>query len=151
MKTLSIIAALLLGVGYVNAQEKKEKEIAVPATTKAALLKQFPNAKDLEWEKKGDVFEAEFELNKEEAHALIDASGKIIKSEVEMDVVQLPKAIADYVTKNLDGKRVKEASKITDENGAVTYEVEVGRKEYIFDATGSFVKIEDEKGEKEDD
>ncbi len=151
MKTLSIIAALLLGVGYVNAQEKKEKEIAVPAATKAALLKQFPNAKDLEWEKKGDVFEAEFELNKEEAHALIDASGKIIELEVEMDAAQLPKAIADYVTKNLEGKRIKEAAKITDGKGTVTYEVEVGSKEYIFDTAGAFVKIEDEKGEKDDD
>lgn len=145
MKTLSIIAALLLGVGYVNAQEKKEKGIVVPEATKAALLKQFPNAKDLEWGKKGDAFEVEFELNKEEAQALIDASGKIIEVELEIDVAQLPKAIADYVAKNLEAKKIKEADKITDANGTVTYEVEVGSKEYIFDAAGTFVKIEDER------
>jgi len=42
--------------------------------------------------------------------------------------------------KNIRAKKIKEAAKITDAKGVVTYEAEVTGKDLIFDASGKFLK-----------
>jgi hypothetical protein len=55
------------------------------------------------------------------------------------------------VSKNLSGKNIKEAAKIVDAGGTVTYEAEVQGTDYLFDANGNFIKIEtDDPDDKED-
>ena len=46
----------------------------------------------------------------------------------------------EYVKKTYKEDEVKEASKITDANGTVTYEAEVKGKDLIFDSNGNFIK-----------
>ena len=138
MKTLTMIIALGLGVSYAHAQKIKESE--VPAPVKAGFSKHYPDIKSVKWEKEGANYEAEFDLKKVETSVLIDASGAILETESEINVSELPKAVSDYVTKNLSGKKIKEASKIIDTKGIVTYEAEVEKTDYIFDANGNFIK-----------
>lgn len=151
MKTMIVIAALSLGTSFANAQKLKESE--VPAAVKAAFAKQFPNVKDAEWGKEEADFEAEFDQNKMETSLLIDANGNVLKTENEIEVSALPKAAAEYIAKTLGGKKIKEASKITDAKGQVTYEAEVDDTDYVFDLNGTFVKTiqEKEKKDKKDD
>jgi len=68
-----------------------------------------------------------------------------MESEVEIKESELPKGVADYIAKNLTGKKVKEAAKITDAAGKVSYEVEIDNVDYIFDSNGSLIKKEVEK------
>jgi hypothetical protein len=149
MKTLVVIAALSLGISYANAQKVKEAE--VPAPVKAALSKQYPAVKDAKWNKEEANFEAEFDLNKVETSLLIDAKGNILETETEIEASALPKAVYEYVTKKLGGKKIKEASKIIDAKGTTTYEAEIEKADYVFDANGSFVKKVEEKGKKDDE
>lgn len=146
-----VIASLSLGTGLANAQKLKESE--VPAAVKAAFTKQFPNVKDAEWGKEETDFEAEFDQNKMETSLLIDANGNVLKTENEIEVSALPKAASEYVAKNVGGKKIKEASKITDAKGQVTYEAEVDDTDYVFDPNGTFIKTiqEKEKKDKKDD
>ncbi|MEO6901669.1 MAG: hypothetical protein ABI315_00780 [Bacteroidia bacterium] len=138
MKNLILITALSLGVSCANAQKIKESE--VPAPVKATLAKQFPTIEKVKWEKEGANYEAEFEVKEVETSALINATGNLIETEEEILVNSLPKEVAKYVSKNLSGAKIKEASKITDAKGAITYEAEVNKADYLFDANGVFIK-----------
>ena len=149
MKNGIIIVALSLGFGSAYAQKMKEAD--VPAAVKESFTKKYAGAKVEKWEKEGAEFEAEFDMNKEEMSASFDASGNFLQAEVEIKVADLPKAVSEYVTKNLAGKKIKEASKITDAKGVVMYEAEVGEADYIFDANGVFIKKEVETDKDDDD
>ncbi|HWY12462.1 MAG TPA: PepSY-like domain-containing protein [Bacteroidia bacterium] len=150
MKKLALSVALCLGVfaGY----SQKVKEADVPAAVKEAFKKQYPTAKVEAWEKEEAGYEAEFENGKTEGTATYDAAGKLVETEIEIKIAELPKGVSDYITKNVAGKKIDEASKITDAAGKVTFEAEVSKAEYIFDSNGTFVKkVEPKKNEKDDD
>jgi len=162
MKKITLIVALSLGLTAGYAQDVKEAD--VPAPVKEAFAKKYPGLK-AEWEKEDANYEAEFEgkrmsVNMEtgkgrkeevEGTVLISPDGTILETEEEISVTSLPAGVVDYVSKNFGGKKVKEAFKITDSAGKVTYEAEVGKDEYLFDANGGFLKKMEEKGEKDDD
>ena len=131
MKTTIATIALCFGLSYANAQQLKEAD--VPTPVKDALKKQYPTAKVEKWEKEGSNFEAEFHVNKIETCAVYDSNGKFIESEIEIKESELPKGVADYISKNLSGKKVKESAKITDAAGKVSFEAEIDNIDYIFD------------------
>ncbi len=149
MKKIIVMLALSFGIGSAFAQKVKEADI--PAAVKESFVKHYPNTKVEKWEKEGSNFEAEFESNKVETSVLFDAAGNIIETEIEINVAALPKAASEYIAKNMAGKKIKEASKITDAKGKVTYEAEVDDVDYIFDANGTFVKKEVEKDDDKGD
>ncbi|MDF2435894.1 MAG: hypothetical protein K0Q95_270 [Bacteroidota bacterium] len=138
MKSLIIISALAFCSFGLAAQTVKEAE--VPAATKSALIKIYPSAKVEKWEKEEGNYEAEFHNNKIETSVLISEGGTILETETEMKPDDLPKSIAEYVNKYLNGKKIKEASKIVYQKGKIGYEAEVDDIDYIFDENGTFVE-----------
>lgn len=158
MKNLTIILALSLGFGSAYAQKVKEAE--VPSEVKDAFKKAYPKGEVEKWEKEDGNYEAEFEIEripmdksgkKEEIEmsAVYTPKGELIQTETEIKISELPKAISEYIEKNV-AKKIKEASKITDAKGVVNYEAEAGEVDYIFDADGKFLKKEQDT-EKDDD
>ena len=143
MKKLMLSAVAIVAMCSVSlAQEhgeKKEKAVNVPTAVTAAFAKQF-GPTDADWEKEGANYEAEFERNKKETSAVFSADGKLLETEVEIPVAELPAAAMEYIKKNHAGATVKEAAKITDAAGVVSYEAEIKGKDLIFDAKGNFVK-----------
>lgn len=129
---------MLLTATLANAQKMQDKD--VPAIIKSAFQKQYPDAKEVKWEKENGNYEAEFELKETEHSALFDTSGNIIESEVEISSDTLPANAKEYVSKNYSGQKIKEAAKITDAKGTVTYEAEIKGKDLIFDSNGNFIK-----------
>jgi hypothetical protein len=160
MRTLITIAAFVTGISISGAQELKEAQ--VPETVKNAFKAKFPQVTDPEWEKEGNDYEAEFKVkrvNMENGNAvkgriersvLFNASGELLQTEDEIRVTELPVAVNDYIAKNLNGKKIKEAAKITEASGRIIYEAEIEKEDYIFDADGNFLKKEVE-AEKDDD
>ncbi len=142
----TLLIAICLGLTTVQAQKIKESE--VPVAVKEGFKKNFPNSKAEKWEKEGANYEAEFDLNKIETSVLLDATGNVLETESEINIQQLPTAATAYLQKNAAGQKIKEAAKITDSKGTVTYEAEAGGADYIFDSTGAFIKKEVEKEEK---
>src|SRR5690242_9058867 len=119
MKTGIKLLALLFTAGVANAQNIKESE--VPTAVKQAFNKAFPGMTVNKWEKEGEKFEAEYKKDKVENSVLMDASGNILETEAEIGIAELPSKISEYVTANYPGKKIKEASKITDPAGISTY------------------------------
>ena len=136
-KTVVILIALLIGT---TAYSQKVKEKNVPNVVKMAFSKAYPNADDIEWEKEGTNYEVEFETDEVEYSVLYDANGVLIETEIEIKNSQLPEKVKEYLKVNYANKKIREASKITDAKGIVTYEAEIKGIDLIFDANGNFVK-----------
>ncbi|MDP2385804.1 MAG: PepSY-like domain-containing protein [Bacteroidota bacterium] len=145
MKTLMVLLATALSISFAQAQKLKEAD--VPAAIKEGFKKEFPNAKAKEWAKEGDTYEAEFTWNKVETSATFSTEGKLVETEAEIKITELPAAVAEYVKKNHPDHKITEASKITEAGtGKISYEAEIskGKEEadLIFDAKGNFLKKE---------
>ena len=149
MKNILLLSVLCFGISTGYAQKVKAKN--VPQNVKEAFQKNFPNAKVEKWQKEEGNFEAEFDFNKTENSALIDANGNLLETETEIPAKDLPQGVSIYLAKYEAGNKIKEASRITDSKGSVTFEAECGEAEYIFDSLGNFVRKDLRKGEKEDD
>lgn len=142
MKT-STLVFLIVMVAMMNASiamSQKLQEKDVPANVKTAFHKQYPNVTKIKWSKEDGKYEAEFEISEEETSVLIDATGSILETEVEIKIDQLPNEVSEYVKLNYKGQSIKEVAKIADDKGLVTFEVEIKGKDLIFDSSGKFIK-----------
>lgn len=144
MRKTTILLVAMFGVSFANAQKISAKK--VPTAVKTTLKKNYPNAKEIKWEKEKANYEAGFESKETEYSVLIDVSGNILETEIEIKVDALPANAKEYVYKNYAGQKIKEATKITDNKGVVTYEAEIKGKDLIFDSNGNFIKIGTENG-----
>ena len=63
----------------------------VPDPVKAGLEKTFA-AKDVDWDKEGDNYEASFKQKGNEMSVVLDASGNTVETEVEIAKSELPQA-----------------------------------------------------------
>ncbi len=135
---LFFLLATAASISLANAQKIANKD--VPSVVKSALQKNYPNATHVKWEKEKDNYEAGFEMIKEDYSVLFDASGKIVETEIEINATTLPANILTYVAQNFPGKKIKEAAKITDSKGMITYEAEVDGTDLLFDRSGTFLK-----------
>ena len=132
MKKIMLFIALFAFAQTAFAQSKK-----VPEAAKMAFAKDYPKADDVKWEMEDGNYEVEFEIaDDQEISVVYDANGAVLETEVEIAFSELPKAAQDA----LKGKKVKEAAKITNAKGVVTYEAEVRRKDLMFDAKGNSIQ-----------
>ena len=138
IKSVIIVVALLLST---IAFAQKVKVTKVPEIVSKSLLSKYPNAKNIKWDKEENNYEASFENNKIENSVLFSANGKIIETEVEITVAQLPKSILNYIGKNYKDQKVKEAAKIISEKGIITYEAEIQGKDLFFDENGKLLSV----------
>jgi len=137
MKRVKLVAAAAMITSLAWAQKINEKE--VPIAVKNALHQKYPDAKDVKWEKENQYIEAEFDVKKADVSVLFDDQGNIIETEQEIEINELPKGVVDYVKSHYK-QNIKEAAKITDAKGTVTYEAEIKGMDLIFDSNGKFLK-----------
>ena len=142
-----ILFTVVLIVFSANSFAQK-KEIPEAVKTKFAQL--YPNAQKADWEKEGDNYEVEFKQGKEEIVVLLNPGVNVLETETQINLSALPKAISEYTIKNYPGRKIKEAAKIVDDKGTVTYEAEIKEGDLIFDATGTFLKLDKEVGDDKD-
>lgn len=138
MKKLALMMVAGLITSFAIAQKLSDKD--VPQSVKSAFQKAYPNAMEVKWDKEGNSYEAGFNFNKTDYSVLFDANGNILETEIEIEVSQLPKSVSEYVATHFHGEKIKDAAKITDAKGVVTYEAEMKGKDLIFDSKGNFIR-----------
>lgn len=149
MKSMIIILfALITGIS-INSQDLKESD--VPSAVKTSFTSMYPQATGVKWEKENGKYEAEFREKGTETSVLFESSGTYVQTEVEIPVSSLPAGINEYVTKNLSGKKITEACQITNADGTVKYEAEIGKHDYVFDSNGKFLNKETDSNDTEDE
>ncbi len=154
MKSIYLFIAIIIIAGCVNAQKLKESDVPQAVLSKFKSL--YSTVNNAEWGKENADYEAGFKINGEETSVVIDASGNMKETEVEIPVSQLSEAITDYCATNFKGYKISEASKIIDSENITTYEAELknGKDKFdaLFDTQGKFVKkVVEQTGKEEKD
>ena len=135
------VATLCLMTGNLMAQKVKDAD--VPAAVKSALMKKYPSATGVGWEKEKGNFEANWGgRSREDNSVVFTPEGSFVEQVVAIPVSSLPAGVATYVKAHYPGAKITEAGKVTDAQGKTSYEAEVKGKDLIFDETGNFIKVD---------
>lgn len=137
MKKLVVIIALNI-LSFVSFAQKT-KEQNVPQVIKNTLREKFPNAKEVQWDREQNNYEASFKNNKVDNSILFNANGKVIETEIAITVSQLPKKALQYLNDNFKNQKVKELAKISTIKGNLIYEAEIKGKDLFFDKNGNYL------------
>lgn len=139
---INLLALMMITTGTVFAQDIPQSE--VPEAVMKSFNQKFPKASDVEWERKGDLFEVDFDMNFFADHdARFDASGNLIRHKEEIAKKDLPKAVASAISSQFSEYRIDDVDRIT-ENGKTTYKVELEKgsedRKVVFSEDGSLVQ-----------
>lgn len=135
-----VIALCLMTTGLM-AQKVKSSE--VPAAVKTALMKKYPSAEGVMWEKEKGNFEANWGgKSREDNSVVFTPEGTFVEQVTAIPVSSLPAAVAVYVKAHYPGAKITEAGKVTDAQGKTSYEAEVKGKDLVFDEQGNFIKVD---------
>ena len=135
------MAALSFLSLHVLAQNLKDKE--VPPAVRSALLKKYPSAKAIGWEKEKGNFEANWgEKSREDTSVMFTPGGVFVEQILAIPAGNLPAGVATYVAAHYPSSKITEAGKVTDAQGRTRYEAEVRKKDLLFDEKGEFIKID---------
>jgi len=105
------------------------------------LVKKYPEATKVSWEKENGNYEANWGgKSREDNAAQFTPGGVFVEIEKAISVNELPASVKSYVKNHEGGATIKEAARITDANGKTTYEAEVRGKDLIFDEKGNYLK-----------
>lgn len=138
MKTSLILFLALMGASLGACSQQLAAQ-ETPALVQNTLKAHYPAATLVEWEKKKDLFEAEFTVDQQDYSVLIDAAGTITMVKQDLAVTQLPAAIADVIKKEYAAYTLDDLEKI-EKGGEVFYQVELEKslwdKKLVFTASG---------------
>ncbi|MDF2434359.1 MAG: hypothetical protein JWP44_3990 [Mucilaginibacter sp.] len=142
MKKIVFSMLMLMSVtGIAMAQKLKNTE--VPDAVKSALMKKYPEATKVTWEKEKANFEANWGgKSGEDMSVQYTPSGAFVEQVVAISPSELPASVAVYVKQHYKGVKITEAGKVTDAKGTTMYEAEVKGKDLVFDEKGNFLKID---------
>ena len=143
MKTKLILAIALLFLGTTSTFAQDLTESQVPTVIVNNFKKEFPKAKDIEWQKKGGQYNVDFEIGwGVDFEAWFSESGNLIKYKQEISEADLPQAIKDAIKKEYAGFRIDDAKKIV-KNGVDTYKVELEKgqdeRKLVFSKDGKVI------------
>jgi hypothetical protein len=141
MKKTLTVAVMLAGaaVNYLMAQDISASK--VPEKVKTAFVQKYADAKKVSWEKENGNYEANWGgKSGEDNSAQFTPSGTFIQIVQAIPINQLPTTVAGYVKTHYKGTAIKEAGKVTDAAGKLSYEAEIKGKDLIFDEAGNFIK-----------
>ncbi|MDO6390439.1 PepSY-like domain-containing protein [Pontibacter sp. BT731] len=126
MKKILVGFAFVIGsVVAVQAQDVAEKD--VPEAVKSALSQKYANATDLDWEKHGENYEADFDVNRIDHAVMIDPSGKILMTRHDLMEKDLPQNIQTAISQNYKGMRVDDVEQV-EKDGNTYYQLELDQK-----------------------
>lgn len=126
MKKILVGFALVIGsVIAVQAQDVAEKD--VPEVVKKALSQKYANATDLEWEKHGNNYEADFDVKRIDHAAMIDSTGKILMTRRDVMEKDLPQGIRTAISQTYKGMRLDDME-LVEKDGKTYYQLELDQK-----------------------
>jgi hypothetical protein len=130
-----------------NAQSLKDRE--VPDLIKKTVMDMYPTASKIDWEIEDGMYEAEFDQQGKEVTVVVAMNGMFTMVETEIEPTELPGGVLSYISMHHKGADPVKASKIMDRNNSVTFEVEAGDTDYLFDERGNFIssEVEEEEGD----
>ncbi|RWY46064.1 PepSY-like domain-containing protein [Mucilaginibacter gilvus] len=140
MKKIILSLSVLLSVTTLTIAQTV-KSALVPTSVREALMKKYPEATKITWEKEKGNFEANWGgKSGEDMSVQYTPSGTFVEQVAAISPSELPAGVAMYVKQHYKGVKITEAGKVTDAKGTLMYEAEVKGKDLVFDEKGNFLK-----------
>ncbi|MBX0334922.1 hypothetical protein K3G39_16920 [Pontibacter sp. HSC-14F20] len=133
-----LIAVLLLTACMTSCDDDVMPE-KVPLEVRQNLLEAFPHAYQIEWEKSGNDYEADFTVHAAEHSALFQQSGELAQYKRAIPSSELPEAVTSSIGRQFSGYKLVEADAFV-KNLITSYQVVLKSKtaevEVVFSADG---------------
>lgn len=149
IKKIVLTASVALFAAGVSAQDDQAQDInqnEAPQAVVETFEQEFAAAEDVNWEKKGDTYEAEFELKGEEKEAHISESGELEMTSTQINRNELPQEVNQTLKQDYADYDFQEFSKV-EKDGETKYKVKAEKdgqsEKLMFDSSGE--KIEKDK------
>ncbi len=138
-KVTFLVSIIFFGLTNIAAQDINSSK--VPTVVKTAFAKKYGEVKKIGWEIEKGNYEANWGgKSGEDTSVMFTPQGMFLEIVLAIPINQLPAPVAGYVKSHYKGSKIKEAGKVTDAAGKLTYEAEIGGKDLIFDEAGNFLK-----------
>jgi|RhiMethySRZTD1v2_1073278.scaffolds.fasta_scaffold2266675_2 uncharacterized membrane protein YkoI len=99
----------------------------VPSVVLNTVKAKFGSANKIEWEKKSNLYEAEFKKDSIDYAVYIDPAGKLMMYKIDIKENELPPAVSLVIRTEYIGYKIDEAEKI-EKDGTSWYQVELEGK-----------------------
>ncbi len=151
MCKLSLFVLLFVIVTSCNKNTTNISEKELPQAVQNSFHTIYAAVTDVDWEKEGNFYEAEFEENDAEQTILFNANGNILRTESEILISAIPAAIPLYVESNFKGFKIEETV-ILKTAGNIYYKIEIQDRrnelDILFDMTGNYISEDKEDSDK---
>lgn len=142
MKKLTLVLFAMFATVAMNAQDLKSSE--VPKSYTEGLLKVYPNATDIEWERSGTDYKVEFEVGKMEHEIWFNRDGKMVKVEKDITSAEIPANLKEIIKRDYPNYRIDSVESV-EMDGDVTYVVELEKSwnqsiKITFNTNGQILK-----------
>ena len=108
----AIILVLSLAMVFTACEENDIQNNDIPSVVLNAFTEKFSNATHVEWEKIGEEYEVEFDLEAIDYEAIIQADGTILKYKNDISFKALPEAIKETIIANYNKTKIDEVDEI---------------------------------------
>ncbi|HTF22200.1 MAG TPA: hypothetical protein VK658_29170 [Chryseolinea sp.] len=136
---MKLTRLLLLLLPITLLAQPQPQPISVPVAAAQAIKKLYPEASELSWEKKKELYRAKFKTGKVDHKVWLQADGTVSRHEYEIKKDQLPKPVTDAIAKDFSAYTIGDCEQ-NDEKGATSYKVELkspqGKKNVQFLSDG---------------
>lgn len=112
----------------------------VPAVVTKAFSKSHSKIDSVDWSKVSDNYKADYAVKMKSMSATYTAKGKLVLTEKEISLSELPIPVLTYVNENLQGGPIKKSMKITTAAGKSSYKLTVKGNDLAFDSKGKFIE-----------
>ena len=142
MKHLIIIAAALFSTNLTFAQDIPSSE--VPSVVLNSFKRSFPKSTGVEWELKGENYNAEFDIDWRDHEVWINKTGAIVKHKKELKQGELPAAVTNQIKVNYNTYRIDDVDQF-EINKKFYYKVELKKhdeeRKIVFDQKGKVSNV----------
>jgi hypothetical protein len=140
MKKIILMFAIMGIIAVSYAQPITSSD--VPAKVSKSFEKSHRNINQVDWSQVGDNYKASYIVDEKAMSVLYGVTGKLIETEKEISIMQLPTSVLKYVNDNYPGEVIKKKVLLTDAKGKSSYEVKVNQQDLAFSSQGKLLQPE---------
>tara|TARA_A100001015_G_C14893169_1_gene673276 strand:+ start:173 stop:616 length:444 start_codon:yes stop_codon:yes gene_type:complete len=135
----TVFLVLAIAMVFTACEDDDIRNADIPSVVLNGFTEQFSNATGVEWEKKADLYEAEFEIEKVDYEAILSSDGTIVKYKYDVSYEALPEAVQASITADYDKANIDEIELIQISETSyyqVEFHAEPNDNKIIFEESG---------------
>ena len=135
----TVFLVLAIAMVFTACEDDDIRNADIPSVVLNGFTEQFSNATGVEWEKKADLYEAEFEIEKVAYEAILSSDGTIVKYKYDVSYDALPEAVQASITADYDKTNIDEIELIQISETSyyqVEFDAEPNDNKIIFEESG---------------